>query len=911
MTGISEYLDTGSGLTEFRVAIEGCPLELCTARSMNGAVPGGTGVTRVNGLRREGLSFRESAYLPGADYNASLGSISVEDEDESIAWNKRAASSVFSKIPRKVGFLLTTCTAAATTLYVRDASLFTVDSIYHIDTEAVLVTAIDTGLDTLTVTRGMLRTTAQAHFVTTSTLLGDRTLTCPFYDAPQTYRRRRVWIYGHGADALTTSDTGTLLARGVIAGTPALSDGTTWTISLAPLTTLLDAEMGPREGAGQVVGVYYPGASPYRITAYRLSGTNRTDYYDSTATIVLAGFWRTQAAWCAALTAALNGDATIAGWGVTFSARPVGTGWELYVLTAASASERYIRMDSGSAIDGEFTGDLMAIGPVSTVLTVVGAATEYRCVWRPHLEGRMGWGPPLAGLRGVPRSASYAWDLAAGAAADVTDYPWSRLYLATVAGISDGDLIRLTQPATDSYEGYAWEATVSAVYTPDGWVEWDPDTMRRVDNGAPVGGFGRSSIWTEVTPATHPAISLPRAFGDGGSVADMLEAVWTDAPALANAGSHPFVLSTDFASAATLQAAVAEAAAGAPWLLHRRYVYAKPVKLLDVLKHELRLLGAFLATDADGAITIQPVAPQLTSDATIGSSTLVNDQGLGELVTEPDGILTGYTIRTGYDSAEDDHKGPDLELTAHEALSAQRARTALEIAPKSSPAGAEPEPEDIASHLGAVVTLWSRHRFQVTVDVLVTLHATRLGDTVYCTIPQLPYDGERSIDGGGGGMIAIRGTVVGRSWSFAEPAISLTILFDALTIAGYTPTGRVASYSGASTTWTLTLAAAEYGPGGSVADASFFATSMKVRLIEWDTTAPTIVTATVTAVSGNNVDVTTDAVWTPGASTWNLLFSQSTTSGVTAAQLTFAWIARVDGRVHLSSGTQAPSETAP
>lgn len=913
----TDYLDTGSGSTEFRVAIEGCPIEFCTAYSMRGTISSPAdqaGVRRVSGLLREGLSFSERANLPGADYTASLGSASIVPEDTLVAWNRRAADYAFSKVPRVVGYLLSSCTASDTTLYVSDASQFSVGTVYHLDTEAVLVTARDTlgDPDSLTVTRGMWRTTAQAHFVAASTLIGDRTLICPIYDAPPTYRRRRVWVYGHGRDELGLTDTGTLLARGVMTGAPTLSGGTTWSFSISPLTSLLDAEIGPREGAAQITGIYYPGASPFRVAVYRRTGPSEGDEIDDLFVCLVSGFFRTQEEWCAALQAELDAGVTTYSWGETFSVRPVGTTWEIYVTTDSSPNTRYISVMGGSAVDGACWGSLTTTSSLGDAwVPVVSGDTEYRVRWVPHTDPVYGYSTPVEGLRGAPRALLYAAHVVPDTVTQIASYPWWRVYLASSAGVQIGDVLRLDIPEAPEQPARSWTATITAVDADDGYVEWDPDTMRvtHADGGV---GMSSTAIWTVVTPAAMPSVSLPREYGLGQSLAYLLGDVWSDAPDNANAGTVPFILPGDFAPFEDIVAAVEEAAAGAPWLLHRRWTFAKPVRFSDVVKHELRLLGAFMATDSTGAITIRPLTPRIEADHSIVADDLVNDRSLGELVTEPDGVLTGYTIRTGYDAAEDDHKGRDLEVTMLGALARQRTRAALEIAPKSVAAGVEPTAEEIISHLGTAVALWSRHRAQVTVDVLTTHHGVRLGDCVYVTIPQLPYDTERGYDGAGGGIIAIRGTAVGRAWRFDEGAISLSILFDSLDIAGYTPTGRVTAQTGSGTTTvTVTLDTDEYGPGGDVADVDFFVAGMKVRLVEWDTSSPTEKTGTITSIAGNVVSLTMDSAWTEGTSTWNLLFSPSTTSGLTTTQLEYAWIARDDRRVHLASGTQAGKEFAP
>ncbi len=911
MTTYAEYLATGTGLVEYRVEVEGCPLQFCTTHAMAGFVVGGggaAGLRRVGGLARDGLSFTESCYLPGADYKATLGAVVIEDTDESVAWNLRAASYVFSKIPRSVGFLLTSALAADATLSVRDSSAFTVGTVYHIDTEAVRVDSINDAT-TIGVTRGMWGTTQQGHFVAVSTLTGDRSIVCPIYDSPPTYRRRRVWIYGHGSSELGLGTSGTLVARGVIASAPQLSEGTTWSFGLAPLTSLMDSDVGPREGQAAFRGIYYPGASPFRVSVGKRSGDAYTDPIAASSAVILSGFWETQEQFCAALEDALNNDATISGWGVTFSARPSGSKWELFVTTATPTAA-YISCFFGSACDGEFTGELYEIG--STLpLTAASPAHEYWCAWRGHNVDA--WGPKgdkvTEGSRGVPRGQYYAWGGPPDDPSEITAWPWYRLYLASTSGLAVDDPIRVS-PSEPGLFG-AWEAPVAAVNADEGWVEFDPDRQYAAAAGSTDIIGGARNAWTLVTPATAPTLSLVRSYGDATHLAAFINAVTADAVANANAGVVPFLLDTDFASYTTLEAAVLEAANGRPWLLARNYHFATAVRFSDVIKHECRLYGLFFATDTTGKITLRPLAARLDEDHVLASSDLINDDSFGEIVVEPDGILTGLTVRTGYDAIEDEHKGQVYDLTMLAALSAQRARMALEIAPKTRAAGSEPDFDALWSHLQAPVSMWSKQRARVSVSVNATFYNAMIGDVVYATIPQLPYDGERGIDGGGGGIVNTRGTITGRSWDANEPAILLDIDFDALDVAGYTPTGRVTATSGAGTAWTVTLDADEYGPGGAVADAEFFAVGMKVRLMEWDATIPTIRSGTVDAVVGNNVTLTLGSSWTPGSSVWNLLFDDSTTSGLTTAQLRYAYIARSGSRVTLASGTQATRNFAP
>lgn len=923
MSFVTQVLTQGGGGFDLRVAIEGCGVEFCSTHAMaellgSGATEDGydvEGVRRVGGLRREGLSFQESAYLPGAEYRASLGSVSIEDTDETVAWNLRAASSVFSAIPREAAYLSATVDTAETTWSVRSSDGLEVGAVYHIDTEAVRVTAINSSTE-IEVDRAVWRTTAQSHYVATSTFSGDATQLSTMWTSPPTYRRRRVWIYAHALSPSTgLVDAGSLIARGIISSAPTLTDASTWSFPLGSLTSLFDADIGPREGAGVITGIYYPFATPFRFSVFRRADATVTSEIDSGATVYLNGFWRDNDEFCLALADALNSNATISAWGVTFTAQSVGGRWELFVQIAASGSERMIGVIGGSAIDGWFNGQLYdPISPEGSMWAGSVSADEVlRCGWTQYPFADHWWIPPAAGTRGVPRAMPNRLGPYTGDPADAATYPWHRLYVGASAGVTAGDVIRVSQDGSDSVPAYTWEATVTEVDTATGAITWDPDTMRGIGGEAlTLALVGRSSdTLTKVTPAALPSVTLVRDLGTG-HVGDMLQALVADAPELANAGTVPFLLSTDFDSFTTIDAAVREAASGRPWLLSRRYTYSASVRFADLIKHELRMLGAYLATTVTGAITIRPLVPRLDVDHTLASADLMTSDGYGDLIVEPDGTLTGLTVKTGYDSAEDDHKGQEYQVTALGALAAQRQYLALEVAPKSTPTGAEPTYTDLVAHMLGKISLWSRIRFAVTVPVALWHYDALIGDSIFATIPALPYDGERGNDNGGGGIVSVRGTVTGRSWRFAEPSVDLTILFDAIDISGYAPAGRVTAQSGSATTWTLTLDADEYGPGGSVADASFFAVGYEIRLIEWDVDAPTIRTGAVTSVSGNSVGVELDASWTPGSSTWNLHFAQSTTSGLAAAQhRSYAYVSRADWRVHLSSGTEAPDRLTP
>jgi len=157
-------------------------------------------------------------------------------------------------------------------------------------------------------------------------------------------------------------------------------------------------------------------------------------------------------------------------------------------------------------------------------------------------------------------------------------------------------------------------------------------------------------------------------------------------------------------------------------------------------------------------------------------------------------------------------------------------------------------------------------------------------------VAHLPYRGER-------GIIGAVGLVVGRTWPLDGISGRLRILIHSLDVAGYTPTGRVQSYSGADPNWTVTLGTL-YSPSGET-EASYFRVGDRVRLVEWDAAAPAEVLATITAIVGNDVSITTDAVWTPGTKTWNLKYADAADVDANgrAEQFAYGYVAGADLKV--------------
>lgn len=894
MTTFADYLARGTGEVEFRVVIEGCPVAFVTSEAMQGTEPVGglvEGRRRVAGLLRRGLTVSESVNIPGTELRVTVGSLTIEDTARGSAWYLCGASEVFTAIARPVSYLKTSVDNVTVVWSVQRAAAFTVGTVYHCDTEAVLVTARDTTANTITVRRAMWGTATQSHFVERTDIAGATTLVCPIYSAPRTYRNRRVWIYGHGASELGTTSDGTLIARAIVSGTPRCDGGMTWQVSLEPRTQLLEQDIGPSDTTTTLSGIYYASTAPFVVRVLRQAGTDASGVPTDDVTLKLAGWWATQADWCAALASALNAHATISTWGVTFSATEFGSAWRLRVTTP-SASPRYLRVIGGSPVDGyDFVGQLRGepgyeVWTVSTSTTYVclGGLIPLDAAWAAS-NGIRTLSP--AQLSAVPRSSNITADPDTSAT-----YPRSRFYLSTVAGVGVGDSVSLTVPTGEAT--LTVDGTVSAISTGSGYIELDETTMR-------FSGVDDALFGAQCSAGT--SVALVSNFGTNTDLAGFLTNVLAASSLRANAGTMPFVTYDDFASLlSSISPVVAAASMGRPWLTRRVYSFGARVKLSDVLKHEARLYSLFLCLDATGAMTWRPVATRAPNDFTFDASNKLHgdaDDLAIDIDLEPDGIVTGARFKTSYNITEDEHEGGLVDVVAVGATAAQRAYRPIEIAPKSRAAGTEPTVGDLYVQGSAVVQRYSTQRFVVQVDAPVTWTQRLTGDAGLVTIAQVPYDGQRSSDGGPGGLVLRRGVIIGKSWALDDPSVRLTLQFDPFEASGYAPQGRVASQSGSGTSWSVTLSASTFS---GVVDAAFFATGMKVRLVEYDATTPTERTGTVSSVVGNVVALTLDAAWVPGTSTWDLVFRETDTTGTTSKQLEYAAIANSAFVIPLAGG---------
>lgn len=895
---------------DYRLVVEGSPYQFCTGGLTFGTLA--SGVERVPGLQREGLGFSQTIYLAGAELDGSIGAAKI-DEGAFFPTYRGRATRAFSRIARVIGYLTATLSSSATSATVNDSSLF-VNGYYHLGTETIQVTARPTGT-TLTIVRGRWDTTAQEHPVLSP---DERANVQPIYDWPQGYRKRRAWLYAHTVTELGTSDDGTVVWRGLVSKEPATlnADGAMlWSIPFDSRLALLDAAIaGGWDGGFKLRGIYYPGGTPLQLFFERQSGaTFLGSTPDGSATIRLAGFWESQSEFVADLEAAINADSTVSSWGMLFSVRvDARGGWQIWYQTASS-SPRYVRITGGSFVDGQLPGALIdeaestAIGDgeetfsAATYLrTTVVASTWYRAVWDRSVEAM---GVPYEDQRLLPRSNNFnGRDTYAGHdPADAVTYPLSRLYLNRLASLTTGDAFSVVPQVTPRGGVYSdsYRDSRGDVISPESQTQ--RCVITTVDSGAGYVELDDDGIGPRVLAAGghQPTFDASLLVTSDGTVETFRDDVVLRAPAAANRGQAPWLTDDDVTSWET---PVAEAAGGRAALLHRKYVFAKSVKAIDVFREEWKLYRLIPYFTVEGFISVRVFTVDSGSPvATIGASNHIIDDGAGGVDGEADGLCTVVELSLGFDPVSGDSNGPIYRFRNLSAIARVKDEVVLSVEPKSSAVGVDIGFEDIAAIGLPVTTLFGARRTAVvTVKVSLELFGVLLGDHVAVTVHELPADGDRAAWTAGAGLTARSGIVIGRSWDLATGVGELRVLLHELAVAGYTPSGVIASQSGATTSWTLTLDPVFFS---GTSDASFFRVGDKIRIVEFDDAAPTVISGTVTSVVGDDVGVSLGSSWTPGASEWRLVYDKSDTASIQVEQLDYAFVGNSARRVPLSGGS--------
>lgn len=920
---LAQLQSRGFARISLRLVIEGWPHMFTTDPRIEDAYGdaldlAGDGRGIYSGLVHDGLNIRERAVLRDgwSEMNGMTFKIrSTRHAEEAMA--------SFTRAPAPVGYLspASPLTAAATSITL-DTGATLANGYYHIATECF---SVATGV----LTRGRWDTTAQVHSTQRE---GGAVIPTPVYQYPPTMEGRRVWLYLY-TDQDARAAEGSLVWRGVVARPPRMdSDGITWIIQVDPLQKVLEQNVAAKETEYRIRGWYFHDGCPFivRMATMTSGGSDPqpTDYK-------LTGFYETQQDLIDDVNTYLDGvdDATV--WtafeygiadGLPYleGTRSTSATNEIWVTRWVGSVNGGVWMVQNSQMHNASINGVPAdeaslsatdaarfFQPWNLMPTAPAAATIYRLdpdaddiFFAEDYEGAampfpstiLGYVPPPTFVKKAYRDSFVD--------ADDDTYTATRIYLDRDPGdLSANDGLMIV--AGDRKQ----HVKITYVDTTDDYILVTP-----------AAGNALEPMFLDGSSKLIPT----RLYEADGDLSDFLDGLITAAPE-ANDGDTPFIVAGD-ASDTDWRAAIAQADPAA-FMKDRAYIFYKSVSVKTIMQEELKALGMFLCTDSTGklAITRLPrVSLNETAVATIDDEDLLlKAGGTGGMMplweAQGDGLVSHIKIRLGYDPFEDDfNESLDFEVRDLRSIAEHKTRGKgkIEIAPRSI-AGTLPNGKSRKIDLGTLyvdefeslfapyLDVMSRDYATVTIAVPWLFSDVLLGDVIDFASAYVPDgDGARGID--------TKAFVVGRELNL-DPSrpeqMRLTLYIPRSPVAGYTPSALVASQVNTSgNTWTLTINPAstfnivwsEAADGDVV---RHFSASQKVRIVQLGTTTATEVAGTVVSTSGTTtIVVTFDGVWTPGASTWALMWAKDTGS-LLAAQNNWAYAA--DSTRLLYGGTYA------
>jgi len=834
------------------------------------------GRERVLGLDPQTIRFTAQADLMRAQLRAQEMPVEIVDDDD------RTITASLGQSPSATTYLQADLAEGHTTsMTVSSTAGFPGEGVVHVGTEAIHYT--DKTATTFTgLTRGYWDSQDQAHF----TRDGDRSSYPRVTDRPRTLRGRRCHFYLYGqADALAAApsdDEDPHRRWQGIANTDRSHRKSRWSFAVRPITYLLEQMVGGDiEEPVPISGIYLPANSALRIKLYRYS----TAGFDSSATtsdtvdIALSGRWVDNEALCADITAELA--TATSGWswaaGSSLVAESLGSqGWRLVYRTGSTATYVALRHSIPRA------GGSVGVSPVDIIeggrwLDSSGAETVSL---DPNASYSIAFRAP------VPRGVI-------GTNYDVVEHTF----------FSDPDSPDNTPDRIYLGGTVVPSAAMFVAVRPDG-EEGDDEVMATVRSVDTTNRYVAVRPVPYATLGPRTRIRLARTLKSGGFVHQLIEQLETDSPGLANTGAMPLLVAGDFdGDWDDVRNAIADLR-----IASRTWVTAEGITLGEIIEHELRLIGCYLAMDSIAQMTIKRLSLALETDPT---AITITDSKQSREPPGTDfnahGHVSEVVVRQGWDPVEREHKGMSIRVRNEETVDPTVLGGVLEVAPRSlglevADFGIEVDPEDAYTLAQGVFGIFSGGYRIVTLEANLSLLDVQLGDALLVTSSEIPNtDGTKGVTN----AVAL---LIGHDWSPFEGKGSLTLLMHDRRIAGYAPSFKVASASGSGTSWTLTLTLTNYTDQTNVS--TWLAAGDEIRLVEYDTTGPTIQAGVVASITDpNQVEVTLDASWGGlGGAEYTLEYDVSSAvdtvapSGRRWAQKAFAFIADSTGRLTLSTG---------
>lgn len=828
---VAELKRTGreSGLM-LRARIEGCPIDFVTHPSMVSLTPV-AGRTRRHGLSFQGQKITQKVDLAKCTVEASGWSLKITDHSE-------VAAVLFACEPEETWMTAGTLDDVGTTLVVASTTGFDASGYLWIDTECMSYTSLGTTVDADGVTRGTfeglgrgaLGTLAQYHYSASDASSG-RNLRFPSVtNRPATFEGRRVELYAYGRGDDPQGD-GTQFNLGIVLRDPRMS-GAEWSISCDPISKALDAELGGDLGDCRPRGIHYPASRSAESGRFFLNvwrEINPGPGPDTTAIPEInddhfagqiylphpdynsgSGFFETQWSTTPSANVALSCtffeavqgqlDTLMSGWRATLTIVPTPDGESYHfrldlpatyadavVITNGSASET--RWDVDPKFDPNLTTNSPALdlGDTETVLTP--GQTYYL---QAHPDS-------VAGAGTVPRGyiiplSSTTPDAAA------TDH--ASIFLdGTIVPTADMTAVQIDH--NDEVREYGTYAA----------------GIDNVARSLPITGPaperpGSLAGWIVYTSANLPTIKIGRRYEYDPSIPlgtyQVLKSIETDCPEYVNLGVMPVIRSGDWTGAAFGEWFAQYVAAPAV-AAFRRYTSFRPQKLLDYITPDLQLLGAFLAFDTIGRLTIKRLRPVLATEVPALRITAFLKDSWPSYERSPFGSINTWVLQDGYDPIEDKSTGIPFVVRDVTAYGRNPTPRALSVKPKSVYYGPELTYEDAADAAQPVLSIYASPYVIVMGSVPLTALDAVLGSAVSVSTSLLPGSA------GLRGMSAV-GMVTSREIDLYGGTIELEILISLSGAVGYAPSALVTAQTDqGGGAWDITLSADYFRPGETAA----------------------------------------------------------------------------------------------
>lgn len=892
---------TGSGTIAYRIAIDGCPYEAVTLAEMERDPVIGADWVSYAAARYDGLIMRDTRFSVKADpvqCKLEVGGIEIKIVDIAQRWSRLfdLPATATTWLTGDVSSLASSMPVASTTGFESGGGLIWIDG------EAMSYSGVDathfTGC-----TRGLLSPDADAasyHYTSDGIRLRNPEVT----NWPVLWEGRRVYVYRYDeGDSLTGN--GTQIYRGVITTAPRF-DGTTWTIGVDSIVTILEQTFGEDLAVPlQPRGIRYPDTAPLYIQWEQWpTGSIGSAVFGS---VSLSGFWENQEDFCDALSTALGTSLTDFGGTGTFTAVSEGAGgWHIKYTTAATAKQCRIRVTSpidpplgcsegplhpsvpGAALvppglygtlqkyNTDPVGDFTGGGALS-------ASTDYY-FYRPCINGVFQDEPRGSVPRGI-------W-ACPGSVDSMTIYLDGSTPVPTNAS---SVIISGTDAATgEEYsEIHGVDSTSNSTRT---LIPAFFNASSRAfvnDDGLPTVRFGLGMQF----------LTIPFA----ASIADVMTFCAFYQQQFSPLGILPALRLEDYDS--TVWDAVM--AGKPPIVTSRIFLTFSPCSLNDMVREELKAAGCFLSVDSSGRLIpvdlVLPAQSQAASVATIDDDTLLTDKARVAHEVSGLGQINQVVYKDGYDPVADDWTGDTFTVRDVSAFGQSSQSRPQQIEQRSQYVGGTPVTQaDVVNLAAPILGALSGSYAIDTIDAAKS-EPVQVGEPIIFDCPYL-ITGDGAIDAdqyptGSIGALGRVGQVIGKEWGAYSPRVRFTVLNTKQRVAGYAPAGLItAQAEGASGNWTLTIDSSLFPTGTTAED--FWTVGDYARIAKFNNSTSGYVDGTVLAVTGNSVNMI--VTWTPGASTWYLTIPSG--GGLVTTQYRYCIVANSSGIINSGGANQQPAK---